>query len=316
MPRVSTRSADIDIRTRVLRALALNRTPGYHFAGNFLDLRFDVLDVEASDLSLDDGAHCRDAKGEIHLGALALLADMAMAGTIRSALHSAQRLATVSMSLTFTGAPRVGRMVARGRSHGFLDGATGRLGLTSVEVSCGERVVAYGTGSFLALDPPKGVTLAPVPMRGSDAPEPTPLAESALHADERAILATADAALAAITPNLSFIELLWSGTHKPTVVGASGVLKNGLHVGNRVHHVQGGLQVGFAAAAASVALPAHWALTGVTASYISPGEGKALRARSKIVHKGRLTAVVRTQLTGKDRRVVLEVVSQHASCTV
>ncbi|MEO7405023.1 MAG: acyl-CoA thioesterase domain-containing protein, partial [Burkholderiales bacterium] len=80
--------------------------------------------------------------------------------------------------------------------------------------------------------------------------------------------------------------------------------------------VQGGLQVGFAAETASAALPANWALTGITASYISPGEGKSLRARSKIVHKGRLTAVVRTQLTGKDRRVVLDVVSQHASRSI
>ena len=313
MPRASTRSADIDIRTRVLGALALNRTPGYHFAGNFLDLRFVALDADVSHLWLDDGAHCRDSTGEIHLGALALLADMAMAGTIRSALHSAQRLATVSMGLSFTGAPRVGRMVARGRSHGFVDGAIGRLGLTSVDVMCGDHVVAFGTGSFLALDPPKGMTLAPVPLRTPDAPDPTPLAASSLQADERSILATADAALAAATPQAAFIELLWSGTQKSIGGGAGGVLKNGLHVGNRVHHVQGGLQVGFAAATAAAALPAHWMATGITASYISPGEGKALRARSKIVHKGRLTAVVRTQLTGKDRRVVLDVVSQHAS---
>ena len=38
---------------------------------------------------------------------------------------------------------------------------------------------------------------------------------------------------------------------------------------------------------------------------------RLLRDRSKILHHGRLTSVVRTQITGKNNRRVLEVVTTH-----
>ena len=41
--------------------------------------------------------------------------------------------------------------------------------------------------------------------------------------------------------------------------------------------------------------------------------GRTLRASSTVVHQGRLTAVVRTQITGKNRRRVLEVMSTHCA---
>jgi len=94
--------------------------------------------------------------------------------------------------------------------------------------------------------------------------------------------------------------------------GATATMKNGPHIGNRVGHAQGGIQLGLAAVTAAAALPANWALIGISGWYISPGEGTSLRARSEIVHHGRLTAVVRTQLTGKDGRRVLEAVTTHA----
>jgi acyl-coenzyme A thioesterase PaaI-like protein len=70
---------------------------------------------------------------------------------------------------------------------------------------------------------------------------------------------------------------------------------------------------GLAAMTACAALPASWALTGVSAWYISPGEGRTLKAKSRMLHHGRLTSVVRTQITGRNNRRVLEVVTTHAS---
>ena len=64
---------------------------------------------------------------------------------------------------------------------------------------------------------------------------------------------------------------------------------------------------------AGTALPANWRLSGISAWYVSPGEGRTLRASSKVIHHGRLTAVVRTQVTGKNRRRVLEVVTTHCA---
>jgi acyl-coenzyme A thioesterase PaaI-like protein len=59
-------------------------------------------------------------------------------------------------------------------------------------------------------------------------------------------------------------------------------------------------------------LPPSWMLSGISACFVSPGEGRAMQARSRVVHHGRLTAVVRTEITGKNRRRVLEAVTTHA----
>jgi acyl-coenzyme A thioesterase PaaI-like protein len=89
----------------------------------------------------------------------------------------------------------------------------------------------------------------------------------------------------------------------------------GPHLGNRVGHVQGGISFGMAAACACAAVPSTMMLSNVSAWYISPGHGKALTVRSRVVHAGRSLAVVRTELktTGGDK--VLEVVTQHIART-
>ncbi len=63
---------------------------------------------------------------------------------------------------------------------------------------------------------------------------------------------------------------------------------------------------------AEAAVPQHPLLTGASAWYISPGEGKAITTRSTLLQNGRNVAVVRTELFNADRRLVLEVVSNHA----
>ncbi len=289
------------IRRRVLRGIALNRTPGFHFPGNFLDISFDRVARDRSRLSFASGPWCLQADGSVDLGALAMLADLGLAACIRANLSRETRLATVSMHLQFTGAPAVGRLRADGEFQGFfLEGAS-RLGMSRVAVAGGKGTVCYGTGTFMALRPPNNVTLHPVPHRGRNAAEPRRLKESELDGPERDIVRRADAALAAPGP---FIRNFW---------GSDAVLENGLHAGNRVGHAQGGILVGMAAANAARALPGGWKLSGVTAMYVSPGEGRRLRAVSRIIHQGRLTAVVRTRITGRNRRRVLDVVSAHCA---
>ena len=303
------------IRRQVLRGLALNREPGFHFAGNFLDVSFDHVSPAASRLSLEPGPHCVDAAGEVDLGSLAMLADLALAATVRANLERAQRLATVSMNLELTGVPRRGRLEAAGEFHGFFREGSGRLGQSRVVVTSGAGEVAYGSGSFMALRPPAGVTMHPAPNRHRDDPPPSPVIEGQLGRDEREILRRADAALAHAVPGggESFGERFWGYATRRVEGGAAAAMENGPHVGNRVGHVQGGIQLGLAAATAAAALPATWALTGINGWYISPGEGATLRARAEIVHHGRLTAVVHTRVTGKEKRLVLEVVTTHAS---
>lgn len=304
---------DRAIRERVLRGLALNREPGFHFAGNFLDVSFDQVSPAASRLSLAPGPHCADADGQIDLGSLAMLADLALAATVRANLERATRLATVSMNLELTGVPRAGRLEAAGEFRGFFREGSGRLGQSRVVVTSAAGEVAFGSGSFMALRPPAGVTMHPAPNRRREDAVPPPLAESDLKRDEARILRQADDALARVAADGgAFVQRFWGYQPRRVAGGAAATMKNGPHIGNRVGHAQGGIQLGLAAVTASAALPANWALTGISGWFVSPGEGVALRARAEIVHHGRLTAVVRTQVTGKEKRRVIEVVTTHA----
>ena len=289
------------IRRRVLRGIALNRQPGFHFPGNFLDVSFDRVTRKGVQLSIDPGPWSADASGQTDLGALAILADLALGSSIRAHLSRESRVATVSLSLQFTGAPRLGRLKARGEFQSFFERGAGRLGLSRVTVAGSAGQICYGTGSFMALAPPKGVTLHPVPLRKRDSRKPPLPDESRLDLEEKKILTRARAALVA---GGNFIGNFWGGAK---------TLRNGLHVGNRVGHAQGGILIAMAAKNAAAALAGNWMLSAVTALYISPGEGQTLRARSTIVHQGRLTAVVRTQIAGESRRRVLEVLTTHCA---
>lgn len=289
------------IRRQVLRGIALNRIPGLHFPGNFLDLSFDRVGRDGAHLSLDPGPWCTDARGEVDLSALAILADIAIGTCVRAHFSPEHRVATVSFALQFIGAPCRGRLRADGLFQGFFKDGAGRLGLGRVSVAGSAGQVCFGTGAFMALQPPKGVTLHPVPLRNRLSPALARLQEKDLTREERKILLTASKALR----SKNFIEGFWGGSR--------GVLKNGLHAGNRVGHAQGGILIAMAAKSAAAKLAGHWRLGGVTALYVSPGEGRALRAVSTVVHQGRLTAAVRTRVTGKGGRSVLEVLTSHVS---
>jgi acyl-coenzyme A thioesterase PaaI-like protein len=289
------------IRRRVLRGIALNRQPGLHFPGAFLGIHFDRVDRGGARLSLDSGPWCRETGGETGLAALTVLADLALGASIRARLSPERRLATVSFTLQFTGAPRTGDLRAFGEFQGFFERGAGKLGLSRVSVASSAGQVCYGTGTFMSLQPPGHVKLHPVPFRNRKSREPAPLDDKDLKADEKGILRRADVALAA---RGAFIENFWGGAD---------ALQNGLHVGNRVGHAQGGILIAMAARSAAARLPRGWQLSGITALYVSPGEGRLLRAGSKVVHLGRLTAVVRTEVTGKNRRRVLEVVTTHCA---
>ncbi len=305
------------IRTQVIRGVALNREPGYHFAGNFLDLSYDHVGTDHTSLSVDVQPFSSTVDGQLSLSGFAILADLAMAGAVRAGLEPSTRLATVTMNLQFTGARADGRLHGRGEMHGFVEGAAGRQGLSTVTIRNEAGLVCTGTATFMVLKPPKGVELHPVPHRRRGE-NPTPdIPGGKLLPDEKKIVAAAEASLAWVREHGgSFVRHFWGvqSTHQPG--GSHATVKNGPHIGNRVGHVQGGILLGLAAENASAALTPHWQLTALSAWYISPGEGRALKIRSKVVHHGRLVAVVRTEVTGKGRdgkqRKVFELMTTHA----
>jgi len=302
-------SAEDQIRRQVLRAIALNRTPGYHFPGNFIDLSFDRVDSANTRLSYET-----DPQDPGDIGSLAVLADFALGTAIRADLDPATRLATVSMTLELAAAPRAGIVRAASRCHGFVGEGYGGIGRSRVSIEDGGGEIGYGSGAFMVLKPPPEVTLHPVPHRKRGDAEPPVLAERDLAPDELRILRHADDALErAAKTGQPFIRHFWGFLPEAAPGGASCVMPNGPHVGNRVGYVQGGILLGLAAATATAALPETWMLSAIAAAFISPGEGSTLKAEAKAVHRGQRVSVIRTEVTRSDGRRVLEVMSTHTA---
>ena len=297
------------IRQRVLRAIALNRTPGYHFPGNFVDLSFDRVEHASARVSYET-----DAEFASDLGALSILADFALGTAIRTGLHPATRLGTISMTLELARTPHQGIVTADSRCHGFVVAGDSRTGRGRVSIEDGKGEIGYGSGAFIVLQPPPGVELHPVPHRRRGDAEPPVLNEHDLEPDELPILRRADEALErAAKARQPFIRHFWGFLPEAEEGGASCVMPNGPHVGNRVGFVQGGILFGLAAATATAALPESWMLSTVSAAFISPGQGPALNARASVVHQGQRMAVIRTELTRSDGRRVLEAMSTHVA---
>jgi len=306
-------SPDDQIRRRVLRAIALNRTPGLHFPGNFIDLSFDQVASGDTRVSCETGPHCVEAHGGCDIGSLAVLADFALGTAVRADLHPATRLATVRMTLDLGAAPRAGIVRAGSRCHGFVGEGDGRTGRSRVVLDDAGGEIGYGSAAFMVLKPPPQVTLHPVPHRKRGDAEPPLLAERDLEPDELRILRHADEALErAARSGQPFIRHFWGFLPQAARSAASCVMPIGPHVGNRVGIVQGGILLGLAAATAAAALPETWMLSSIAAGFISPGEGTALKAQANLVHQGRRLAVIRTEVTRSDGRRVLEVMSTHA----
>lgn len=293
----------------VLRALALQRTPGFNFPGHFLQLAYDRVERGHTVLSLDTEPHCADRDGQMNVGALALLADMGLAATLRGDVGPSARVATVHMNLQLTGAPRTGRLVAESRFDGFLVKGAERQGLARIELKAGGRLVCTGSGAFMVIGKADATPPHPLPPRGGLSAEP--LDPSRLTAPEADVLAHARRAMRDDGRH-GFLERFWDYKPRRTKTGASCRAWNGMHIGNRVGHAQGGVSFGLAASTAMAALPATWTLVGASAWYVSPGTGRTLAARSRIVHHGSLTAVVRTRITDERGRAVLEMTTSHA----
>jgi acyl-coenzyme A thioesterase PaaI-like protein len=293
------------IRERVLRAIALNRTPGYHFAGNFVDLSFDRVASDDTRISYETGSFGSD------IGSLAMAADFALGTAIRAGLDPATRTATVSMSLELLAPLPSGTVSAASRCHGFQGEGYGRIGRARVTLDANGEI-GYGSGAFMVLKPPPNITMHPVPHRKRGDREPTLISEADLMPEERRILRHADEALErSAKAREPFIRYFWGYLPQASRGAASCVMPNGPHIGNRVGNVQGGIMMGLAAVTAAAALSDNWTLSTISAAFISPGEGPALNAHSTVVHHGQRLSVVRTEVTRNDGRRVLEVTSTH-----
>ena len=177
----------------------------------------------------------------------------------------------------------------------------------------GQRV-CFAIGTFMVLNAPKAVTLHARQLRREGDPDVAPLAESDLSDNERAILQRADEALAAPEGD-AFLRRFWGIDTQRSGDGARGVLRNGAHVANRVGHVQGGVTMGLGMATAEGALSKDWMMSAASAWFIGPCEGQSIEATSTVIHQGKLTSLLRTQITSQNHRLGMELVTTHSRKT-
>lgn len=301
------------LRSLVMRALARNRLPGLHFPGHFMALERRRFDREAVVLALPPEAHVVDAGGVVGLPAVSLLVDVTLATSMRPFLAPGVRTATVSMQIVFTGVPPAGELVCEAQCLGFSQAGVLPQAVCRGVLRSREGVVCYCSGSFVQLETPPGVKLAPTAWEVDTSGEAPPIEGTPLSAAERQVLRHAERCLAALAPGERFVDRFWGGSIEAGEGRARSRMPIGPHANNRVGNSQGGLMMALAAATAAAAVPRHRVLESVSAWFISPGVGTALRARSEPLQQGRSLAVVRTQVFGTGRKRVLEVVTNHAA---
>lgn len=300
-----------EIRNRALRALARNRVPGYNFAGQFLDLQCRRFDTGGVAFDLPAGPHCVDGRGIVDPAAVCFFADMTLAAAIRTYVEPNARTATLLLRLEFTGAPARGPLTAEGRSDGFSPRTALPQAMAVGSVSSAGEEVVRMSGTWVSPPTPDGGPLHPLPWESKVPLQYPVLSVADLDAAEKAVMRRVGQGVRAAGSE-GFLHHLWSPSVRHTAGGATSRIALGMHLGNRVGHVQGGLTMHVALATATAAVPHHPLLTGASAWYISPGQGRALTGRSTVLQKGRNVAVVRTEVFAPGRKLVLEVISNHA----
>jgi acyl-coenzyme A thioesterase PaaI-like protein len=309
----ASRSDDQSIRARVLRTIAKNRIPGVNFPGHFLDTQWLEVAGGKARAALAVGPHCTDADGTFNMVALGVLADNMLAAVSRTGAAPGVRLGTIHLQLQLTGERAVGDIDATSQLLGRTEGGKLQQLMTSATISAKGKPVCHASGEYALLDPPPGVTLGPLPWERTEPATIVPVDPDRLKPPERTILKACDAALAKASPDTSFIQHFWGGIPRRGVQGAGNRVTIGPHIANRVGHVQGGILVGLAATNACAAAPPSMMLSNLSAWYISPGRGTALKIRSRILHAGRTITVVRTEIETADGERVIEAVSNHVA---
>jgi len=301
------------IRRQAQLALAANRTPGYHYPGYLLGCHWPRIGKKDLDAVLPDGPQGRNVDGTANLAGFGILLDIALATAARLEVERGARQATVHLHAQFTGVPLRGELRAHASLDGYTTGSAARQSLVHGTIYAGDATVCHASGTFIQLPPPPGVTLAPLPWQRQSGESASPLYPKEFTTDERAIMKACDAALRRADQQHAFIEHFWGALPLQTETGSRCTVRIGPQHANRVGHVQGGLLLGLAAITARAAAPQHPQLSGISAWYISPGQGRALKITSKRFHDGRSFAAVRTEVRNANGSRVLEVVSHHAA---
>jgi acyl-coenzyme A thioesterase PaaI-like protein len=281
---------------RALLAVGRTRALGLHFYGNFVGIGGSPGGLGASRLSTDGEPPGVGAPG-VSAVALATVADLAVGSAIRSHLEIGARMATATLSIQHPTHPVDGPVLGLGDAEAAAgEQQSGR----AVLVDPRGRPVGYAQGWFAALPPPPGWVQRPLPWEYE---EPPPVSVPTMDDLDEAEAAAVAAALAAgertrergTSISEELLNFQWDAADEGR---ASGVLKNGPELANRVGHIQGGALYGAAAIVAARAL-------GVPLTHLVDGhyqflriaDGALLNGEATVLRRGRLASFVEAQLS-------------------
>lgn len=299
----------------VLKALRLNRTPGWSYPAHYLGMGFESVTPEQAVMGMEPGANVDD-KGRPLTVALAVFADIALAAAVRGRVGADLRLATISASLSFSGVPAPEQLSAVSRCGLLSQQDAMTVGGSTVSVTSGDAVVCTGNANFAVMENRAGTAAHPMPgVRDFSQIEPLALHE--LTEAEHQVLARAHQASQTTTTH--FLHQFWGlenwenrgqtpvsvNNRGLTPVSAVAELPCGMHVGNRVGHTQGGILMGLAMSTSLAAPGPGWRVLDIAANFIRPGIGKYLRAQSRVLRVGRGLAQVACDIHTDEGRLVL-----------
>ncbi len=290
---------------RVLQALSLQRIVGWHLPGYYLGIAYESVSHNEATLTMDLDSNI-DRNGQPLPVALCILADVALAAAIRGHVGFESRLATISAKLTFTGNSGAQPLAAKSHARFQSDVNTIAIRNSAVTIFSGETDICFAEASFAVLDRPTDKPAQAEPRHGSlekvDLLDINELTGPEERAYQRALKASGDDGDSQIT----FTEKFWELT--PTGQGdtATGEIHCGLHIGNRVGHVQGGILLGLAISTSLATVTPGWRILEINANFIRPGTEGTLSASSRILNRGRNLAHVTCDITTDTGRLALQ----------
>ena len=213
------RNSRSDIRARVIDALLRNRTPGFHFPGFFLGLEWIIAAKRVIVQSMPVGAHCTDAHGVAHIGAIGVMLDTGLA-LPRLKNDPFARHATVHVVTQFRESIPSGDIWMKVKSDGVTKGAAVKRALSSGSLTSpsGKRTPFCSASSALvSLPRPAGSVLAELPKNLTKRRTKISSKTLKLDEEEREILGVCDRAIASADATQlyrAFLGLLTSNVQR------------------------------------------------------------------------------------------------------
>ncbi len=290
--------------SRALQVFASMRTYGARFYREYMGIQSSLPLKGVGEASMPASPHTLGPRGFVAPGALATLADVALASSIRAFVAPRSRTATVGLTLQIvrevpTELVRARAEVVSGTSHT----AVSQCHLTDDS----GKVLALATGTFAIRPVPETGPWLPYAQDSAIAArDVVPVDPKELRDDELWLLKHVEVSLGGECldgPYANYLRIEWlsRGTGRATAIWPLGP-----HLWNRVAHVHGGAIFGALAVAAAASLPENSRARVVEqhVQFARPGRGEALRVEANLLRRGQQLTSVHAQIVAEDDRSV------------